>query len=355
MYVSSEGGRGWLVGAGSPKEVEEVEEAVSAGLPTALLGGKVFGRTSGRPDWRTGWNGRENSYCCVVREALHKLGHAGGLNLHKAEWVFCTPAETYNSYFQFLPLSPSVSSLVSSLLWLWKTGCWLLMLTWVDRGGPGPASFLRGACDTARRFLDGEVFTTYKRKKDQWTVLNSDIMGSMLVSGHECALTGGEALHRVWQCNPGAKMHSIICLWLCLLNGLNGSMLTHIICSWQDIKWASKARNRSHGGSSQQELPNYYCMATVVICAASQGSSAHTRAHRPCLHLALTFLFSGPTAAGSTSLHTCIRICLNMYLKWSDVIQIQHIISVCLDQMHCCFWRGGNTLLDPRLPKMKPK
>lgn len=53
---------------GFPKE----EKAVSAKLPTASLGGKVFGRRSGRPDCITGWNRRENGLMlCCERSTSH--------------------------------------------------------------------------------------------------------------------------------------------------------------------------------------------------------------------------------------------------------------------------------------------
>lgn len=47
---------------GFPEEEEEkvVSVVLPTALPTALLGGKVFGRRSGRPDCMTGGNGRGN-------------------------------------------------------------------------------------------------------------------------------------------------------------------------------------------------------------------------------------------------------------------------------------------------------
>lgn len=45
---------------GFPKEEEEKEKVFSVALPTAPLGGKVFGRRSGRPNCMAERNGREN-------------------------------------------------------------------------------------------------------------------------------------------------------------------------------------------------------------------------------------------------------------------------------------------------------
>lgn len=59
---------------------------------------------------------------------------------------------------QFLPLSPSMSSLLSLLTW-----CWMLLVV-CDSEGPEVAVFFIRPWATARRFLDGEVFTGYNRK-----------------------------------------------------------------------------------------------------------------------------------------------------------------------------------------------
>ncbi|TNN63799.1 hypothetical protein EYF80_026001 [Liparis tanakae] len=81
--ASREGDGGRLVGT-DPGFPEEEEKVVSVALPTALLGGKVFGRRSGRPDCMTGGNGRRNCYYGVVKEALHTLVHAG---IKKRNWI----------------------------------------------------------------------------------------------------------------------------------------------------------------------------------------------------------------------------------------------------------------------------
>ncbi len=58
----------------NPGFPKEGEAAVSVALPTALLSGTVFGRRSGRPDCKTGWDGREKPLilCCERRTS-----HAG--------------------------------------------------------------------------------------------------------------------------------------------------------------------------------------------------------------------------------------------------------------------------------------
>lgn len=166
LLVSWEWGGGWLVGA-NPGFPKERETAVSVALATALLGGKVFGRRSGRPDCKTGWDGREK---LLILGCERRNSHAGtcckaeSLRVSVNKMCFQHSSWNLKSYFQFLPLSPSVSSLASELTWCWSKGCWLLLLVWVNREGPEPAVFLTGPCATARRFLDGEVFTGYMRK-----------------------------------------------------------------------------------------------------------------------------------------------------------------------------------------------
>lgn len=67
------------------------------------------------------------------------------------------------SFSQLLPLSPSASSLASELIcssrWFW-----LVLLVCVESGGPEAPAFFCGPCATARRFLDGEVFTISERR-----------------------------------------------------------------------------------------------------------------------------------------------------------------------------------------------
>ena len=154
-------GRFWLVGANPGFPTEEATVV----LPTAPLGGKLFGRRSGRPDCMTGHDRRKNCLSCVVREALHMLEdwiYVGIPQQNSFSLVLHSSWNPKNP--QLLPLSPSVFSMVSVLTWCWSKGCWLLPLVWVISKGPEPAVFFKGPCATARRFLDGEVFTGHKRE-----------------------------------------------------------------------------------------------------------------------------------------------------------------------------------------------
>lgn len=83
---------------------------------------------------------------------------------HYETIVFDTTVEGFILGFAFLPLSTSVSSLLSLLCCCWSKRCWLPVLVWFDSRGPLPPFFFRGVWDIARRFLDGEDFTRDKRK-----------------------------------------------------------------------------------------------------------------------------------------------------------------------------------------------
>ena len=60
LHVSWESVTGWVVGVKPGFPVEEEEEAVSAALSAALLGGEALGRRSGGPDGMTAGRGRKN-------------------------------------------------------------------------------------------------------------------------------------------------------------------------------------------------------------------------------------------------------------------------------------------------------
>lgn len=176
LLVSWKWSGGWLVGA-NPGISKEGTAAVSVVLPTVSLGGKVFGRRSGRPDCMAAWDGRKTLLTLFCeRSALHAGTCWNYLQSPRNLFLLvCSPAETC---FQVLPLSPSVSSLGSVLTWCWSEWCWLLLPVWANskslgpRPGPEAAVFFKGPCTSARRFLDGEAFTVYKRKSVNYKARN---------------------------------------------------------------------------------------------------------------------------------------------------------------------------------------